>query len=121
MLYKESVCPVCNGHGFISGSSDCAVWAERCTACENGTIAVPVTNGDLIRRCSNEQLLKVHENLNSCAIYSGGENNRLLNSTSEDVLLWLDKVTDYQDLRDIFDFVNPKDYEHPWAKVATKV
>jgi hypothetical protein len=120
MLYKEAVCPVCNGYGFISGSSDCAIWSERCVNCQNGTIVVPVTNGDLIRRCTNEQLATVRENLASWAIYSGGENNRLLDNSSEDFLLWLNKATDDLDLQTIFDFVDPKDYEHPLVAKFSK-
>ena len=118
MLYKETVCPVCNGHGFISGSDECSIWAEPCANCLNGMIVVPMTNGDLIRRCTNEQLLKVLINLTHNTIYSGGEHNRLLRSTPEDFAFWLDKATDDLDLRTVFDFVDEKDFEHPWTKVA---
>lgn len=121
MLYKETVCPVCNGHGFISGHDDCSIWASQCANCQNGSIVVPVTNGDLIRRCTNDQLLQVFTNLTHNAIYSGGEHNRLLLSTQEDFLFWLNKATDDLDLRTIFDFVDEKDYEHPWTKVVTKI
>lgn len=118
MLYKETVCPVCNGNGFISHWDENSISAESCTNCQNGLIAVPMTNGDLIRRCTNEQLLKVLINLTHTAIYSGGEHNRLLLSTPEDFAFWLDKATDDLDLRTVFDFVDEKDFEHPWAKVA---
>ncbi len=121
MLYKETVCPVCNGYGFISGNDDCSIWASLCTNCQNGSIVVPVINGDLIRRCTNDQLLQVFTNLTHNAIYSGGDNNRLLLSTPEDFLFWLNKATDDLDLRTIFDFVNEKDYEHPWTKAVTKI
>lgn len=121
MLYKETMCTVCNGRGFISGSSECSVWAEPCTNCQNGMIATFVTNGDLIRSCSNDLLLQVFTNLTHNAIYSGGEHNRLLLSTPEDFLFWLNKATDDLDLRTIFDFINPKDYEHPWTKVVTRI
>ena len=121
MLYKETICPVCNGRGFISGSSECSVWAEPCTNCQSGMIATSVTNGDLIRSCSNDLLLQVFTNLTHNAIYSGGEHNRLLLSTPEDFLFWLNKATDDLDLRTIFDFINPKDYEHPWTKVVTRI
>ena len=121
MLYKESICPVCKGHGFISGSDECSVWAERCTNCQEGKIVIPVTNGDLIRNCTNEQLVLVHENLNREAIYSGGVNNRLLDSSSADFLIWLTKATDSTDLRTIFEFVDKTDYEHPWTKVVTHI
>jgi hypothetical protein len=121
MLYKETVCPVCSGHGFISGHDDCSIWASPCANCQNGSIVVPVTNGDLIRRCTNDQLLQVFTNLTHNAIYSGGDNNRLLLSTPEDFLFWLNKATDGLDHRTIFDFINEKDYEHPWTKVVTKI
>jgi hypothetical protein len=84
-------------------------------------IVVPVTNGDLMRSCSNDQLLHVLTNLTNTAIYSGGERNRLLLSTPEDFLFWLNKATDELDLRTIFDFVKPEDYEHPWTKVVTHI
>ena len=117
MLYKEIICPVCNGHGFLSGGDDHSVWSKPCpNHCHNGLIVVPVTNGDLIRRCTNEQLVKVHINLNQEAIYSDSEHKRLLSDTLEDFALWLDKETDDLDLRTIFDFINEKDFEHPWIK-----
>lgn len=119
MLWRETICPVCRGQGFIGRSSECAVWCTPCVNCQNGIIVVPVKNGDLIRQCTNEQLVRVYEGLKSCALYSGGDNSRLLDSSAEDFKLWLNKATDEVDLRTIFDFVNEKDYEHPWTKVVT--
>jgi hypothetical protein len=121
MLYKELICPVCRGYGFISRTSDNAAWSEPCTNCYKGSIVEPITNGDLIRGCTNEQLAKVYENINSNALYSGGERNRLLATTGEDFLLWLDKAADDVDLQTIFDFINVKDYEHPWLRVVPNV
>lgn len=119
MLYKETVCPECRGYGFITESTECSISSKPCPArCREGRVVVPITNGDLIRRCTNEQLLKVLINLTHTAIYSGGEHNRLLLSTPEDFAFWLDKATDDLDLRTVFDFVDEKDFEHPWAKVA---
>ena len=117
MLYKEICCPKCNGHGFISHSEENGIWSENCTDCCNGTIVVPMTNGDIIRTCNNEELVKVHHNLNQYALYSGGENNRLLDSSPEDFLLWINKKADDIDIRTIFDFVDEKEYEHPYLKV----
>lgn len=121
MLFKETVCPVCSGHGFISGSDDCSIWSKPCTNCQNGSIVVPVTNGDLIRRCTNDQLLKALTNLTHWAIYSGGEHNRLLLSTPEDFLFWLNKAADDTDCRTIFDFIDKTDFEHPYTKAVTKI
>lgn len=119
MLYKETLCPECSGHGFITECTECSISSKPCPArCYEGRIVVPITNGDLIRRCTNEQLLKVLTNLTHTAIYSGGEHNRLLLSTQEDFAFWLDKATDDLDLRTIFDFVDEKDFEHTWTKVA---
>jgi hypothetical protein len=118
MLYKETICPVCSGHGYISGSGEYSIWTKPCTNCQNGVIVVPVTNGDLMRSCSNDQLLQVLINLTHTAIYSGGEHNRLLLSTPEDFLFWLNKATDDLDLRTVFDFIDKKDYEHSWLKAA---
>ena len=118
MLYKETICPVCNGHGFITESTDCSISCRPCPgACRDGTIVVPMTNGDVIRTCNNEQLVKVYDNLSKEAIYSGGEHNRLLDYSSEDFLIWLNKATDELDLRTIFDFVDKKLFEHPWTKL----
>ena len=94
MLYKEIICPKCNGYGFISHCEENSIWAECCTECHNGTIVVPITNGDVIKRCNNEQLTKVYINLGKWAIYSGGNNNRLLYQDNvEDFALWLNKET----------------------------
>ena len=103
MLYKEIVCPKCNGYGFISHYEENGVWSECCTECHNGIIVVPMTNGDIIRRCNNEQLIKVFSSLK----------NRSIN-----LLLWLNKETDKCDLETTFDFINEKDYEHPYLTVA---
>lgn len=118
MLYKEISCPVCGGLGVVSGWGNSAVYATPCANCQHGVIVVPMTNGDLIRKCTNEELLKVHMNLINEALYSGGEHNRLLDSSAEDFMLWLNKNTDELDLKTIFDFINVKDYEHPWLKGA---
>jgi hypothetical protein len=119
MLYKETICQECRGYGFITESTECSISSKPCPArCHEGRIVVPITNGDLIRRCTNEQLLKALINLTHNAIYSGGEHNRLLLSTPEDFAFWLDKATDDLDLRTVFDFVDEKDFEHPWTKVT---
>lgn len=116
MLYKETVCPKCNGYGFISHYEENGVWSENCKECHNGIIVVPMTNSDVIRRCNNEQLAKVYINLGKWAIYSGGNNNRLLYQDNvEDFALWLNKETDKIDLETIFDFIDEKDYEHPYS------
>ncbi len=118
MFYKEAVCPVCQGRGFTSTFDDCSVSACGCAECHNGTVVVPITNGDLIRRCTNEQLQKVLSNLDKWALYSGGEHNRLLLSTDEDMLVWINKNTDDTDMESIFDLMNKADFEHPWLKAA---
>lgn len=119
MLYKEIVCPVCNGHGFISGGDDHSIWSKTCDNC-NGhqLVVVPMTNGDIIRACNNEQLVRVHYNLQSWALYSGGDKNRLLDDSQEDFLLWLNKDADDIDLKTIFDFIDEKDYEHPYISIS---
>lgn len=120
MLYKEIICPVCNGHGFVSGGDDKSIWSKSCDNCNHsGFITVPMTNGDLIRKCNNEQLQKVYFNLKTWAIYSGGDENRLLDDSPEDFLLWLSKETDKIDIKTIFDFIDEKDYEHPYLKITS--
>lgn len=55
-----------------------------------------MTNGDKIRQCNNKDLVKVLYNLLSIAIYSGGEDNRLLDilDCPEDYELWINKESD---------------------------
>jgi hypothetical protein len=79
-----------------------------------GSSVIPMTNGDIIRLCNNEQLLEVRNNLDTYAIYA---NNRLvINEYDEDFLLWLNKATDDIDLETIFPFINKEDYEHPYLR-----
>lgn len=119
MLYKETVCPECSGHGHICGGDECSIWSKTCDNCNgSGWTVTPMTNSDIIKTCNNEQLVKVYYNLKSWAIYSGGENNRLLNDSPEDLLLWLNKETDDIDLKSIFDFIDEKDYEHPYLSIS---
>lgn len=120
MIYKEIICPICNGCGFISGSDDHSIWSEGCDNCNNnGSLVIPMTNGDIIRLCNNEQLLTVYYNLDKIAIYSSNNNKRLLNKNDpDDFLLWLNKDADDIDLRTIFDFINEKDFEHPYLAIA---
>lgn len=121
MLYKEAVCPKCKGYGFISHYDENSVCSESCQECSNGIIVVPMTNSDVIKCCNNEQLAKVYINLGKWAIYSGGNNNRLLYQDNvEDFELWLNKETDKIDLETIFDFIDEKDYEHPYLKTVCK-
>ena len=119
MLYKEVTCPKCGGVGFISKVGDDSVWSMRCTECTGGTVLAPVTNGDIIRRCTNEELAKVHIALAENALYSGVENRRLLTDTYEDFLLWLDKPVEDLDMQTIFEYVDKTKYEHiPFTKVV---
>lgn len=121
MLYKEIACPECNGRGYIAGVSETSMWTKMCDNCHgSGVVATPMTNGDVIRACDNEELVYIYSNLKQCAIYSGGENNRLLSRSPEDLLLWINKETDDIDLRTIFDFINKTDYENPHLK-TTKI
>lgn len=66
-----------------------------------------MTNGDMIRQLTtNEQLANFILNLNVWALYSGDEDNHLLNKDSlEDLLLWVNKETDFIDRRTIFNFI----------------
>lgn len=122
MLYKEIACPACNGHGFICGGDDHSIWSKTCDNCNGiGFVFARKTNGDMIRTCNNEQLMEVYCHLGDYAIYSGGENNRLLDSTPSDFLLWLNKEVDDVDLRTIFDFINKEDCEHPHTKAIKKI
>ena len=57
-----------------------------------------MNNGDKLKSLTNEQLAEVLINLDNNAIYSGGENNRLLNKDLyEDFVLWLNKENDWLD------------------------
>ena len=115
MLYKEIPCPICNGQGYTTYGTECSIFSKPCDNClRTGMIAAEITNGDLIRSCNNEQLTRVYANLKKWAIYSGGENSRLLDDSPEDFLLWLNKETDKTDLFTIFPFINIDDYKHPY-------
>lgn len=54
-------CPYCGGHGYINQFEDveggCRAWSNECIACKGtGSILVPETNADRIRRMSDEEL-----------------------------------------------------------------
>lgn len=120
MFYKETMCKTCNGYGFITESTDCSISSRPCPdGCHNGIIVVPMTNGDVIRRCTDEQLQRVYQNLGNNAIYSGGEKPRLLyDSEPDDFVEWLHKETDDLDRRTIFDFLAEDTYSNPYLEVA---
>lgn len=109
MLYKETVCKTCNDSGFVTEAADCTISSKPCP----DDCHILMTNGDLIRCCTNEQLQIVYQNLKHNAIYSGGYgdgNNRLLFDTEpDDFIFWLNKPTDDLDLRTIFDFIDEKE------------
>jgi len=116
-MYKVISCPKCDGYGFISHSEDNGIWSAKCDECNSeGNLVVPMTNGDIIRGCNNEELCNVFQNLKTFAIYSGGENNRLLycEDNPEDLLLWLNKEADAVDMKTIFDFVNEEEHDKPY-------
>ena len=121
MLYKEITCPKCNGYGFTAHYDDNSAWSEWCEECNGrGTLVVPMTNGDVIRRCNNERLVKIYSNLEKYAIYAGGNNDHLVNwNDVEDLALWLNKETDKIDLETIFDFIDEKDYEHLYLQTIS--
>lgn len=109
MLYKRKPCPDCNGRGFITGYNDYSIWSAPCTNCNReGFILDYMTNGDVIRKyCSNEYLRKIIVNLENYVLTSGGDFVRMLHANyPEDVLEWLDKITDKQDLETIFSFID---------------
>lgn len=119
-MYKTVVCPECNGHGFISYSSDYSIGCSTCKECRGfGILTVPMTNGDIIRQCNNEELSKIYCNLKEWTIYSGGKNNRLLDKdTPEDFLLWLNKEADRIDIETIFDFIKEEEYDKKYYAAA---
>ena len=56
-------CPYCGGRGYINQFEDveggCRAWAKECIACKGtGSILYPETNGDKVRRMSDEELAK---------------------------------------------------------------
>ena len=57
-----------------------------------------MNNGDKIRSLTNEEIVEFLINFQNNALYSGGENNRLLNSHSYiDLLEWVNKEMDSSD------------------------
>ena len=111
-MLKVKVCPKCGGRGFIV-STENGISACHCYECNGkGVIVVPMTNGDVIRSCNNEQLASAFENLNTMAIYSEENNRRLLFfSDPDDCKLWLDKEANSLDMRTIFNFIDEEDHD----------
>ena len=122
MLYKETICKSCNGYGFITEATENSISSRPCPAhCHEGRVVVPMTNGDVIRRCSDEQLQLVYHNLKNNAIYSSSPVRLLFDSEPEDFKEWLQKETDDLDLRVIFDFLHQDAYRHPYLEVAKQL
>lgn len=122
MLYKKAPCPDCNGKGYLYVSTINSISCYRCEHCGgDGQVARPMTNGDLIRLCTNEQLAYVWDKLKQNAVYSGGNYPRLLSDIYEDYLVWLNKTADKNDLKWIFDFVDESDYPHPFIATDTRI
>ena len=121
MKYKEVTCPECNGRGVIFGGDENSMWSKTCDNCHGeGIIAMLMTNGDIIRACNNEQLIKVYYNLEHYAIYSSDDNKRLLfKDNAEDFLLWMNKVADKVDIDTIFSFLDKRDYVSPFFKTKS--
>ena len=112
-MLKVKICPKCKGCGFISISTENSIGARHCYECNGkGVIAVPMTNGDVIRSCNNEQLVIAFENLNTSAIYSEEKNRKLLFfNNPDDCKVWLDKKADALDMRTIFNFINEEEHD----------
>lgn len=62
-----------------------------------------ICNGDKIRQCTNEQLMKVYKNLKTNAIYVNGE-LMSINYYPGHFLAWLNKESDKVDEETIFNF-----------------
>lgn len=119
MFYKETMCKTCNSYGFITETTDHSISSRPCSdRCHNGIVVVPMTNGDVIRRCTDEQLQLVYHNLKNNAIYSSSPVRLLFDSDPEDFKEWLQKETDDLDLRVIFDFLDKDTYRHPYLEAA---
>lgn len=112
-MLKVKACPKCKGHGFITVFTENSIGARPCYECNSkGAVAVPMTNGDIIRSCNNEQLVIVFENLNTSVIYSEEKNRRLLFfSDPDDCKLWLDKEADSLDMKTIFNFIDEEEHD----------
>ena len=65
-------CPYCGGRGYINQfeniDSGCHVWEKECIACKGtGSILVPETNADRIRRMSDEELADLLADWDFCS------------------------------------------------------
>lgn len=97
-MYKKVVCPECNGSGFKSIAKDYGAWSTWCSKCNRkGFVVEPMTNGDIIRRCNNEQLAKVLDNMG----------NYFFNSFSS----WTSKEATDSDRGLIFDFISKEEWD----------
>ena len=98
-------CPYCGGHGYINQFEDveggCRAWAKECIACKGtGSILYPETNGDKVRRMSDEELAIFLDDLTcnciDCRDRDGKNENCEINKIGEgrfcepkDILSWL--------------------------------
>ena len=74
-MTKQVVCPVCNGHGFISVIGENYSSSHTCDHCNgSGEIEIPMTNADRIRAMNDEELAEFLEGTHTnMAIRLGGE------------------------------------------------
>ena len=97
-MLKTVTCPDCGGYGFVTHNEDNGVWSERCKNCDGlGVISKFMTNGDVIRYCDNEELVKLYNNL---------KENKLLFDSVESISAWINKETDEHDMENIFNFID---------------
>lgn len=107
MQTKIIHCPDCNGHGFISGSNDRAVWSRSCDRCHgSGYIQVPMTMLDKIRAMSDEELTDLIYDLNMEGIFCQNrkECEELLNN---------DGITDEMCKKCLLEYLRKPVEEHP--------
>lgn len=94
-MKKKVVCPSCNGYGFIARCDSNKALSERCAECNGiGEIEVPLTNGDLFRRRSDEDNAQWLSKLvfHNCAItFECQECHPDDEGCAEEILKWLKK------------------------------
>ncbi|MDY4577901.1 MAG: hypothetical protein SO471_08045 [Anaerobutyricum hallii] len=94
-MKKKVVCPNCNGYGFIARCDSNKAWSERCAECNGiGEIEVPLTNGDLFRRRSDEDNAQWLSKLvfhNCATTFECQECHPDDEGCAEEILKWLKK------------------------------
>lgn len=99
-IYRERPCPICNGRGCITISTENSISCVSCEECfSTGYVTIPITNNERINELiTPEEKLKFFKGFSTNAKYSSAP-RRILNpeECDDDMLEWFNKVSDELD------------------------